>query len=138
MPILKSRKKLFFLLFFSRGFNFGTAYRWIFHDDLISRICKNSRKLQKVQFASTLGMYAWKHNCRSNFEIGYSRKVLFLHFLWYLKFFYKSHEIRLLQTRTHAGLCQASKMGLLAKIFIDLKFLTFLKKDFHVRYLTVS
>ena len=137
MPILKSRKKTFFsFLFFF--INFGIGYQWIFRDDLISRICKNSRKLQKVQFASTLGMYAWKHNCRSNFEIGYSRKVLFLHFLWYLKFFYESHEIRLLQTRTHAGLCQASKMGLLAKIFIDLKFLTFLKKDFHVRYLTVS
>ena len=63
------------------------------------------------------------------------RKILFLRFLLYLKWFY---EIRLLQTRTHAELCQASEMGLLAKIFIELKFLTFLEKDFHVRYLIGS
>ena len=46
-------------------------------------------------------------------------------------------SIRLLQTYAHTGICQASETKLLAKIFIDLKLLTILEKDFRFRCLTV-
>ena len=45
--------------------------------------------------------------------------------------------IRLLQTYAHTGTCQASETKLLAKIFIDLKLLTILEKDFRFRCLAV-
>ena len=86
--------------------------------------------VSKVQLAPPTEMNSGKHNGRANFEIGYSRKVLFLHFLWYLKWFYESHEVRLPQTNVHTGLCQASETELFAKIFIDLKLLAIFGKRF--------